>query len=338
MKKTLLLAFIVMATVSCSSRPYPQKSAWRDRNEMITPPYLREGDLVGIAAASSKCPPDSAGQANLTALLESWGLRVRFGEHVFDQDGGWFAGTDEHRAADLQRMIDDPEVKAILFYRGGYGSVRTLDLVNLRKLRRHPKWLAGYSDVTMLHYALNKVRVESLHSNMPVGFRYDSVKVDTSALRLREALFGRWKGHKVAPHPFNRKGTATGRLIGGNLSLIYAAAGTDVDNDLSEPSVLFIEDLSESMYHVDRMLQNLKRSGKFARAKAVLVGHMTSIRDTAKFGKNPYELISEYTSELNVPVIFGFPAGHSRPNDPMYFGRKVRVKVTDEGGSVEYLD
>lgn len=302
---------------------------------MIRPNYLKTGDTIGIVSVSSKILPDSLDSMRFE-LIRSWGLNIKFGNHLYDKDGGWFSATDTARAADLRNMIDDKSVKAIIFYKGGYGSVRILDYIDFKSLVRNPKWLVGYSDVTIMHYAAQNAGVESLHGTMPVSFAKDST-YDESAASLRDALFGETKRYYIAPNHLNQKGVATGRLTGGNLSLIYAANGTDIDNDLKKPSVLFIEDVSENIYQIDRMLQNMKRTGKLERAKAIIVGHFTGTKDEARFGKTAEELISEYTSKLGIPVIFGFPGGHERPNIALYMGRTVRVTVREEGGLIEFI-
>ena len=191
--------------------------------------------------------------------------------------------------------------------------------------------------LTVLHQALRKIGVESIHGTMPVLFRTDTLKTDTSALSLRDALFGEIGGYRTPPHAYNRPGRAEGRLVGGNLSLIYALNGTDLDNDMDEPSVLFIEDVGENIYHIDRMMQNLKRSGKLARAKAVVVGYFNKMKFEKEWGADAEALINAYTASLGVPVIFGFPAGHASPNMSLYMGRRVSVVVTPEGAALEFL-
>lgn len=326
MKKILLL-FILLS--SCSKGLYVSK-------DVIRPPFLGVGDTIGIVSVSSRVFLGAFDSMRFE-MIRSWGVTIKFGNHLYDSTGGWFAGCDTARSADLQRMIDDKSVKAIIFNNGGYGSVRTLDYVNFRALRATPKWLAGYSDLTMLHYATQKVGVESIHGTMPISMVNDSVVDSISSLSLKDALFGTTNTYKTTPHPFNKVGVATGRLTGGNLSLIYAANGTDVDNDLKQPSVLLIEDVSENIYSIDRMLQNLKRTGKLNRAKAILVGHFTGTKDESRYGKCVYELINEYTCDLGVPVIFNFPSGHQSPNCALYMGRKVRVEVNNGGGVLEFL-
>lgn len=189
-----------------------------EHHSYLRPPFLRPGDTVSVVAVSSKLPKKV--DTSFIRTIASWGLTVKLGEHLFSRDSGWFAGTDRERAGDLQRALDDPSVRAVIFYKGGYGAIRTLDHLDLKVLRKHPKWLAGFSDVTVLHQALRKIGVESIHGTMPVLFRTDTLKTDTSALSLRDALFGEIGGYRTPPHAYNRPGRAEGRLVGGNLSLI----------------------------------------------------------------------------------------------------------------------
>lgn len=301
----------------------------------IRPPFLQKGDTVAVVAVSSKLPrrPDTS----FVRRIEAWGVKVKVGEHLYCRNAGWFAGTDEQRASDLQRALNDSSVKAIIFYKGGYGAVRILDYLDWSVLRTHPKWLAGFSDVTVLHQVLRKEKIESIHGTMPSLFLSDTTKVDTSALSLRDALFGEVKKYHTEPSPYNRLGCATGRLVGGNLSILYALNSTDLDNYFEEPSILFIEDVGENIYHIDRMMQNLLRSGKLARVRAVVVGYFNRMNSEREWGSDAYALINAYTSRLGIPVLFDFPAGHDRPNMSIYLGRPVKVEVTEQGGDLEFL-
>lgn len=290
---------------------------------------------MGIVSVSFRIKPD-ADTARVREIFRHWGMAVKFGRHLLDQTDPTFGALDADRAADLQSMIEDPAIKAIVMFNGGYGAVRTLDFLDLKKLRKHPKWIAGYSDLTMLHNAIARQGVESIHGTVPVSFSKDSI--DSSMLSLRDALTGRTTAISTVPHPLNQKGAAVGTLTGGNLSLLYAAAGTDYDNTLRHGDwVLLIEDLSEQMYALDRMMQNLYRSGKLRRVKAILVGYLTNIRGQERFDITPQELVAQYTRRYDIPVIFGFPVGHEQPNEALYLGRKVRVTVTDETAQVEFL-
>ena len=269
--------------------------------------------------------------------LESWGLHVLFGTHYADRSQPYFAGTDAERAADLQRMLDDPSVKAVIAFRGGYGSVRLLPYLDLRRLREHPKWLAGFSDITTLHLVLRRLRIESIHGQMPAGFLFDEGTEDPSAESLREALFGLTRRIDTPPHPLNCPGRATGRLAGGNLAVICAATGTPEELLTDSPTVLFIEEVGEFVYRIDRMMQSLARSGKLRNLRAVVVGHLTDMMGEKKFGvADACRIISDYTQELGIPVLFGFPAGHDEPNLSLYLGREVTVTVDDGGGCVEF--
>lgn len=325
--KTAALILLSALTAGCATPRFPSKT--------VTPPYLREGDTVGIVSVSFRIAPD-ADTARIREIFRNWGMTVKFGRHLLDQTDPAFGARDADRAADLQSMIEDPAVKAVVMFNGGYGAVRTLDFLDLKKLRKQPKWIVGYSDMTMLHNAIARQGVQSIHGTVPVSFSKDSI--DSSMLSLRDALTGRTTVISTTPHPLNQKGTAVGTLTGGNLSLIYAAAGTDYDNTLRRGDwVLLIEDLSEQMYALDRMMQNLYRSGKLGRVKAILVGHLTNIRGQERFDITPEELIARYARQYDIPVIFGFPVGHEQPNDAVYLGRKVRVTVTNNTAQVDFL-
>ena len=307
-----------------------------DSAAFIRPPYLQPGDTVGIVSPAGKLPLKTD-TAKIRQRFESWGLHVKFGPHCADREQPYFAGTDEERAADLQAMIDDESVKAVIACRGGYGSVRLLPLVDLARLRERPKWVVGFSDITMLHLALRKLRIESIHGPMPAGFDFDG-KEDPSAESLRQALFGETVCIEVEPHPLNQPGTASGHLSGGNLTVIRSADGTPEELTAEEPTVLLIEEVGEFVYRIDRLMQSLTRSGRLGSLKAILVGHFSDMVGMKKFGvADAYAIISSYTRPLGIPVVFGFPAGHAEPNLAVYLGRRVTVSVDDEGARVEFV-
>ena len=307
-----------------------------DSTGFLRPPYLHRGDTVGIVSPAGKLPLKTD-TAKIRQRFESWGLHVKFGPHCADREQPYFAGTDEERAADLQAMIDDESVKAVIACRGGYGSVRLLPLVDLARLRERPKWVVGFSDITMLHLALRKLRIESIHGPMPAGFDFDG-KEDPSAESLRQALFGETVCIEVEPHPLNQPGTASGHLSGGNLTVIRSADGTPEELTAEEPTVLLIEEVSEFVYRIDRLMQSLTRSGRLGSLKAILVGHFSDMMGMKKFGvADAYAIISSYTRPLGIPVVFGFPAGHAEPNLAVYLGRRVTVSVDDEGARVEFV-
>lgn len=302
--------------------------------EYITPPLLKAGDLVGIVAPARKVSVQEVQPA--IDLLDEWGLRVLLGKNLFGQYNQ-FSGTDDERAADFQSMIDNPEVKAIICARGGYGSVRILDLVDLRALQRNPKWVVGYSDITVFHGILNTwYYMESIHGTMPLNFPTNGID-NKSTVSLRMVLFGESPTYAASPHPFNRFGSAQGLITGGNLSILYSAAGTSADISC-DGKVLFIEDIDEYLYHVDRMMMNLKRSGKLSNLAGLIVGGMTDMRDnTIPFGKTAYEIIRDTVAEYNYPVCFGFPVGHQEPNLALIMSRKVHFSVDDRGTTLTFL-
>ncbi|MDR1343187.1 MAG: LD-carboxypeptidase [Prevotellaceae bacterium] len=295
----------------------------------IRPACLRQGDAVGICAPARKVSSDEIRQAVQT--MELWGLRVKLGKNLFAEHN-LFAGADEQRAADLQALIDDTDVRAVFFARGGYGSARLLQKVDFSKLRTSPKWLVGYSDATAFHLALYRLGVESLHAAMPFCFS-DAASVDS----LYAALFGQDVSRQLAPHELNVEGAATGRLTGGNLSIIYSLQATPYAL-LPDGAVLFVEDVDEYLYHLDRMALNLALSGKLGKIKALLVGGMTNMKDNATpYGKSAYEIIYEHARQLNIPVAFGFPAGHQTPNMALSLGRRVQLTVSSARAELRYL-
>ena len=228
---------------------HPDTAQPSARTQFIRPPYLRPGDTVGIVTPARKLS-EKADTAKVRERFESWGLKVKFGPHTADREQPYFAGTDAQRAADLQAMIDDPGVKAVVSFQGGYGSVRLLPLIDLSRLREHPKWVVGFSDVTMLHLALGRLGVESLHATMPGKFRFGSEETADAIVSdeaLRSALLGLRQRIDTGPHPLNCPGTARGRLTGGNLAIVCSSLGTPEEPDFDAPTVLFIEEVGEHM-------------------------------------------------------------------------------------------
>lgn len=309
------------------------------RRQFIRPPYLRPGDTVGIVTPARKLS-EKADTAKVRERFESWGLKVKFGPHTADREQPYFAGTDAQRAADLQAMIDDPGVKAVVSFQGGYGSVRLLPLVDLGHLREYPKWIVGFSDVTMLHLALGRLGVESIHATMPGKFRFGSEETADAIVSdeaLRSALLGLRQRIDTDPHPLNCPGTARGHLAGGNLAIVCSSLGTPEEPDFDAPTVLFIEEVGEHMYRLDRMMQQLVRSGKLAKCKAILVGHFSDMAGQKHFGiTDPYDIVAQYVRPLGIPVIFGLPAGHEDPNVALYMGREVTVTVGETGAAIEF--
>lgn len=302
-----------------------------NRNKAITPPYLKQGDTVGIFAPAKQIKKEDID--NAVALLNSWDLNVILANHLFDNHNQ-FAGTDENRAADLQSLWNNPQVKAIICARGGYGSMRTFRYINFNYIQHQPKWLVGFSDVTAFHTLFNcHLNLETIHGEMPLNFPKNG-KDNESTQTLRQALFGTLKEYNMPPNKHNLHGQTTGRLIGGNLSILQSVAATPADI-VPDNAILFIEEVDEYLYHIDRMMMNLKYSGKLAKLKAIITGGMTDIKDSAiPFGYNANEIIRSYAQEVNIPAIFDFPAGHQQPNVALYFGREIALNVTENGSKI----
>lgn len=293
---------------------------------MITPEYLKPGDKIGIVATARKVSIDEINPA--IKVFESWGLNVELGKYLFEEDNQ-YAGCDDLRLADLQQMLDNPEIKAVICARGGYGTVRIVDRLDFTAFTARPKWIAGYSDITVLHSHIHRhFGIETIHATMPLNFPANGGP-SASVEALRKCLFGEAPDYRIEPGLLSRKGHANGKVVGGNLSILYSLSGTSSDID-TEGKILFIEDLDEYLYHIDRMMMNLKRSGKLEQLAGLVVGGMTQMRDnTIPFGKTAEEIIAEAVSNYKYPVLFGFPAGHQNENMPLILGREAVLDVSD---------
>ena len=295
---------------------------------MITPPYLQKGDTVAILATARKHIVKSM-QPTID-LLESWGLHVVVGESIGLEENQ-LAGNDEQRAADLQEQLDNPNIKAIWCARGGYGTVRVVDLIDFTQFKKSPKWLVGFSDVTVLHNHLNTMGYKSIHGIMPISLAKASKEAIES---LRLSLFGQPLQYAIDPHPMNRLGKATGEVVGGNLSILYSVLGSPSAIDCTD-KILYIEDLDEYLYHIDRMMMNLKRNGCLESLKGIIVGSMTDMKDNdIPWGKNALEIVQDVTKQYNIPVIFNFPAGHIHDNRALILGNNVTIEVTENCSTV----
>ena len=298
----------------------------------LAPPKLRKGDIIMIIAPARSFSVEDAAPA--IALLESWGLHVKLGASigpVYHQ----FAGSDELRAADLQAALDDDSVSAILCARGGYGTVRLLDRLDFTAFRKHPKWLIGFSDITYLHQHINLViGVQSIHAPMAMQFAKASDRVLES---LREALFeGRTSMH-LPVHPLNRPGKAEGVLCGGNLSVLYSLTGTRTVINTRD-KILFLEDLDEYLYHVERMMFNLKHAGKLEHLSALLCGGFTDMKDHAiPFGMGAEEIVFNMVRDYNYPVVFGAHAGHVAENLSLILGKKMMITVDENSVTINQI-
>lgn len=291
------------------------------------PDFLKQGDKVIILSSARKISKEEI--SDTISLLQDKGLVVCLGESI-GQECNQFAGSDELRAKDLQKAIDDNEIKAIFFARGGYGSVRIVDMVDFSSLERNPKWLIGYSDVTViLNHIYFKHSVASLHAIMPINIKRENF--NSSAIEsLFDLLFG--KGFVYSsPCDFpQRDCKIKGRIVGGNLSVLFSLLGSE-SFGCTDDLILFIEDLDEYLYHIDRMMYALKRAGKLKNLKALIVGKMTQMHDnTIPFGKTPYEIIEEVVKEYDYPKIFGASIGHiEEKNNAIMIGEDVVFEINE---------
>lgn len=297
---------------------------------MQKPPKLQNGSTVAIISTARKISEQEIQPA--VGILESWGLKVVFGKHLFQADRQ-FSGTVEQRLHDLQWALDDPEVEAVICARGGYGTVQLIDQVNFSTFNNNPKWVVGYSDVTVLHNHINQnLNIETLHASMPINFPNNTVEALES---LRAALFGESLCYAFDAHEWNRKGQAEGELVGGNLSILYSLTGT-VSQVNTQGRILFLEDLDEYLYHIDRMMMNLDRAGMLRDLAGLVVGGMTDMNDNAvPFGQDAKQIIREVVKQYNFPVCFDFPAGHLDDNRALPMGAKVKL-VVGEACSLEF--
>ena len=288
------------------------------------PPYLKKGSLVGITCPAGYMAAEKA--QNCIRILQSWGFDVMVGKTLGSKSKNYFSGTDEERANELQAMLDDENINAILFGRGGYGMGRIIDRLDFTKFKKKPKWVIGFSDITILHAHLySKIKVASLHAPMAAAFNDGENEFIQS---LHKAITGKKANYRCAAHRFNKPGIATAELVGGNLSLLAHITGTASEIN-TKNKILFIEDIGEQVYNTDRMLYQLKRSGKLKDLAGLIVGGFTDMQDTERpFGKNVYEVIQEIIGEYNYPVAYGFPVSHGKDNVALKIGVNYTLKIT----------
>jgi muramoyltetrapeptide carboxypeptidase len=302
---------------------------------MKIPPYLKKGDLIGITCSSSKMDLQAAEYA--AGVISSWGFQVHLGITVGTSFHN-FSAPDELRLEELQDMLDDPDIKAIIFGRGGYGMVCILDELDFKKFRKHPKWICGYSDITALHtHIQHQYGIPTIHSMMCSGIRPETVENEyVESLRL--ALKGTSYRYIAAPHDLNRTGKGAGKLIGGNLSLLANLSGTDSQPD-TKGKILVLEDIGEYRYNVDRMMYNLKRAGWLEDLAGLVIGSFTDGKETdTPFGQTEYEIIRNIVQDYEYPVCFGFPVGHTHENYSLKLGLPHELHVTARQAKLSQRD
>lgn len=324
MKKYILSCILLCCAISINAQ--------QNRRSMqhIRPPYLRVGDTVAVCNASNRAYPEKIEPG--IEVLESWGLVVVRATNLYAVDSR-YSGTEEHRASELQRMMDAPNIKAIFMARGGYGASQLLDQLSFNRMRRHPKWVIGFSDATALHIALNNAGIESIHGPMMSTLGSQ----EESGAFLHAALFN--EGYDNITIETNEncvKGKARGRLVGGNLSLIYSEQGTPYNLNMDN-AILFIEETGEYTYSIDRMLTNLKLSGKLGKLRGIVVGaFVKSKQETGD--PTAQEVLTKRLKELGIPVMYGAPCGHVHKNLPLILGSEVTLDVNDYDATLRFVE
>ena len=287
---------------------------------------MKKGDTIGLVCPAGHMTLDKCAEC-IRVLQEEWGYTIKVGATVGSASQTYFSGTDEERLNDFQQMLDDDSVQAILCARGGYGMGRIIDQLNFKKFKKHPKWIIGYSDITVLHgHLYSRYYISSLHAPMAAAFN-DAGYINRYVQSLKNALEGKWARYSCDGHELNRTGEAIGELIGGNLALVSHIIGTDSDYK-TKGRILFLEDIGEYIYNIDRMMYQLKRSGKLSRLAGLIIGGFTDMKDTERpFGKQVYELIHDMVKAYDYPVCFGFPVSHDKENYALKIGAGYKLKV-----------
>lgn len=293
------------------------------------PPYLQTGDKVTIISPAGKI--DKSFLKGAKKVLESWGLEVTLGKYAAGECGR-FSGSSKQRAADLQLAMDDKQTKAILCSRGGYGAIHLIDQIDFTRFRENPKWLLGYSDVTLLHELFQCNGFASIHSLMARHLTVEPT-TDPCSLHLRNMLFGELPSYQSPKHKLNIAGQAKGILRGGNLSVLYGLRGTPYDFP-AEGTILFIEDIGERPYHIDRMMNNLKLGGVLEKLSGLIVGQFTEYEEDLSLGKEVYEMIANMVKPYGYPVCFNFPVGHVEGNVPLICGSEVELTIENKGAEL----
>ena len=302
---------------------------------LIQPPFLKAGDTVAIVAPAGILKNRKQEVIDARKLLKSWGLETVVGKNVFS-NGGHFSGTDQERCDDFQRAIDNPNIKAIWSARGGYGSVRILDMLDYTKFKESPKWIIGYSDITAFHNQMNVLGYQSLHSIMCTSVTNELEDNPQTSYTFKKALFGEQLSYTLENSEYNKTGEAKGQLVGGNLAILVSMLGSKTSLD-TKGKILFIEEIGEYAYSIDRMLQSLKRAGYFDNCAGLVIGDMSKVKkNTTKFGKSVQQIILDVVADYDFPVTFNMKAGHEPDNRAMIFGGEVEMKVDKSQSTLSF--
>lgn len=337
MRSILTFCWVLLLGLCVVTLKIEAQNTIKNTTTLIQPPYLKAGDTVAIVAPSGILKNREYEVKQAVDLLKSWGLHAVVGKHVFSK-ANHFAGTDNERCEDLQNAMDNPKISAIWCARGGYGTVRILDKLDYTKFKVNPKWVIGYSDITALHNQLHNEGFESLHALMCVSLTKDLSAIKATISTFKAALFGMPEGYTLEGSNYNKVGEASGQLVGGNLTMLHTMLGSDTSIDTSG-KILFIEEIGEYKYHIDRMLQSLKRAGYFNNCKGVIVGDMSKLRkNTTLWGTSIEQLILDALSDYDFPIAFNMPAGHEKDNRALVLGKTIMLKVEKDQTSIRYFN
>lgn len=329
----ILILFILLCSNIFSQVTVPSIEA-RPYRELTRPPKLEKGDTVLILAPAG-IMKDTAAVMKGIALLKDWGLNYKLGKNLFNQNFH-FAGTDEERLADMQQALDDDNVKAIWCARGGYGTIRIIDDIDFTKFRQHPKWIIGFSDITVLHNEIHNMGIETMHALMPITYKPDSKEQKKAVKSLKKAVFEKRLKYKISESEYNREGEATGEVVGGNLSLVYSMLGSRSQIS-TKGKILFLEEVGEALYHIDRMMISLKRAGYFEDCEGLIIGGISDIKENSTpFGMTYQEIILDAVKDYDFPVCFDFPAGHITDNRTLLLGREVELDVREHKAVIKF--
>jgi muramoyltetrapeptide carboxypeptidase len=292
----------------------------------IKPDYLKSGDTIAIIAPSGVLNNRNQAIENAKKLIVEWGLVPVIGKNIYKKNYH-FAGNDKQRLEDLQWAFDHENIKAIWCARGGYGSIRIIDQLSFDQFKKYPKWLIGYSDITVLHNKLNNLGFETIHGMMAVNMEENQKEINESIESLKKCLFGELKSYHINNNKYNRIGKSSGILVGGNLTLLASQLGSSSEINTKD-KILFIEEIGEYKYHIDRMLQSLKRAGFFDNCNGVLIGDMSEIKiNSPSWGSSVNELIYDVLKPYKFPISFGIQSGHLKHNESLIFGRNIDLDV-----------
>lgn len=291
---------------------------------MKQPPFLKPGDTIGIVCPAGYMPIEKA--TTCINTLKKWGYKVVKGKTLGGKSKNYFSGTDTERLNDLQLMLDNENINAIVFGRGGYGTTRILDGINWKKFKKNPKWIIGFSDITVLHgYMHEQLGISSIHGPMVGAFNKGENRF---TLSLKDTLESKPVVYLSKPHVYNKLGKTKAQVVGGNLCLLCHCIGSNAEID-TDGKILFIEDIGEQLYNIDRLMMQLKRAGKLKKLKGLIVGGFTDSMDTERpFGKTSYEIIADIVKEYTYPTCYGFPVGHWQENVAIVVGQKYKLSIS----------